>query len=55
MVEIIGLVVMSALVCVLAWAMGAENSDAGHKKGVLMPQQRASRRNAADKLARHAV
>lgn len=33
MVEIIGLVVMSALVWVLAWAMGAEKSEAERKKG----------------------
>lgn len=55
MVEVIGLVVMSALVWVLTWAMGAEHSDAEHKKGVFMPQPRARRRHAADKLARHAV
>lgn len=55
MVEIIGLVVISALVWILAWAMGAENSDAGHTKGVFIPQQRISRKDATDKLARHAA
>lgn len=55
MVEIIGLVVISALVWVLAWAMGAEHSDAEHKKGVFMPRQRVGRKDASDKLARHAA
>lgn len=55
MVEIIGLVVMSALVWVLAWAMGAEHSDAEHKKGVFGLPQHVGRSDVADKLARHAV
>jgi hypothetical protein len=55
MVEIIGLVVISALVWVLAWAMGAENSDAEHHKGLMIPRQRVNRIRATAKLIRHAA
>ncbi len=55
MVEIIGLVVMSMLVWVLAWAMGAEKSDAERKTGCSVPQPLAGRKNKSEQPARRAA
>jgi hypothetical protein len=54
MVEIIGLLVISALVWVLAWAMGAENSGAEGKQR-FSPRRPVGSKDGAEQLARHAA
>lgn len=55
MVEMIGLVVISALVWVLAWAMGAEKSEAERKAGYSIPQPLVGGKDRSEQPVRHAA
>lgn len=54
MVEIIGLLVIGALIWVLAWAMGAEPSKAERKRGDSAAQQLPGSQ-ASERPIRHAA
>lgn len=55
MVEMIGLVVITALVWVLAWAMGAEKSEAERKKGFSVSEQVVGGKDSQERPVRHAA
>ncbi len=55
MVEMIGLVVITALVWVLAWAMGAEKSEAERKKGFSVSEQFVGKDRSEQQSARRAA
>lgn len=55
MVEIIGLVVIGALVWVLAWAMGAEKSAAERQTGYSIPHPLMGEEKRPEQPARRAA